>query len=111
MKNPISKLIMSLMGCYVIDEEVLGNSVDLLKENNNLCIFIQGRVDRNFEQKPKVGAVYIQKKFKESYLVPIRISSKRKKIIFIDKIKPIKYHENLQSSIDKLFEQIKNEEI
>jgi 1-acyl-sn-glycerol-3-phosphate acyltransferase len=109
MNNPVSNLVMSLMGCYIIDNKVLDESVKFLKENNNLCIFIQGRVDKTFKHKPKVGAAYIQKEFKESYMVPIRVNESKKKIIFIDKIKPIKYSENLQYSTDKLLTQIKNE--
>lgn len=110
MSNPIDKLTMSLMGCYEIDEKAIKSSVYLLERENNLCIFIQGRVDAGFEHKPKVGAVCIQKEFGKSHLVPVRVHTKRKKIIFIDKIRPIKYSENLQYLADKLLEQIKNEE-
>jgi len=72
MKNPINNLILSLLGCYPVDENVLSQSILLLKDNN-LCIFIQGRINHENKETPRVGAIYINKEFKRSKIVPVKI--------------------------------------
>ena len=111
MDTPIKKLFMELMGCYEIQENVLKSSIKLLKKNN-LCVFIQGKIDKDFKPPVKVGAVYIHKKSEKSYLVPINISYAKNlnvEIIFIDKIQYKDFERDLQPLANNLLEIIKNE--
>jgi len=121
MVNPISRFFLSLLGCYEINENVLKESVDLLKNNSSLCIFIQGRIDKDYSEKSKVGAIYINKKFKNSQIVPVKINIDKNlnifnilfrriniDIKFMREFIPKQFTKDLQPLADKLLNKIKN---
>lgn len=121
MINPINRFFLSLLGCYEINKNILPESIRL-SENNNLCIFIQGKIDKNYNEKAKVGAIYIQKKSKNSFIVPVKITLDKSlnifnilfrririKVKFMEKFKNKQFTKDLQSMADKLLKQIKNE--
>ena len=121
MVNPISRFFLNLLGCYEINENVLKESVDLLKNKSNLCIFIQGRIDRDYKEKPKIGAIYIKKKFMSSHIVPVKIHLDKSlnifnilfrriniNIKFIKEFTPKQFTKDLQPLADKLLNKIKN---
>jgi 1-acyl-sn-glycerol-3-phosphate acyltransferase len=113
MNNLIKYLLMSMMGCYKIEDDVITKSKNLLENNNNLCIFIQGRMDAGFKSKPKVGAICIERDIKNSFIVPVNITyshrnlRKTATIIFKKKFRHVKFPKNLQPLANKLLENIR----
>ena len=108
MDTVAKRLPMRAMGCYQIDSDVLKKSKKLLR-SNNLCIFMQGKIDPYYKQKPKVGAVYIHRECRGSYIVPVQVSlAPNFKVKFIDKIKNVKLGSDLQPFADSVLERIKN---
>jgi 1-acyl-sn-glycerol-3-phosphate acyltransferase len=99
---------MKLMGCYKISSNTLEESLKLLKLKNNLCLFIQGKIDKGFDTRPKVGAVYLKKKLNESILLPIKINLLKRRITFMKREEINKFPKDLQKVADRIMERIKN---
>lgn len=121
MINPIGRFFLGLLGCYEINEEVLNNSINLLEKDNNLCIFIQGKISKNYNEKPKIGAIYIERKSINTYIAPIKISIDKPlniinfllrnveiKVKFMKEFRHKKFTKDLQPLADKLLNKIKN---
>ena len=113
MRNKISFFFLGLMGCYKIDKEAVKNSERLLRDRNNLCIFLQGKIEDSRESSPKVGALRIERAVKDSYIVPVKIKysgdkfRKRAEITFKQKFRHKKFPKDLQPLTNKLLRDIK----
>ncbi|MFH1521930.1 MAG: lysophospholipid acyltransferase family protein [archaeon] len=109
MKKFFSGGILRMFGCYDSSEESLKKSIEFLKNNNNLCIFPQGKLSKGGRGKAKVGVIYIQREIKGSIIVPVNINygGKRAHIIFIKKIKNKKFPNDLQPLADEVLKVIK----
>jgi 1-acyl-sn-glycerol-3-phosphate acyltransferase len=111
MQSRSKSFFMKLIGCYSTEYEPIKNSIYFLENGNNLCIFIEGKLINNSKkhEKPKVGAVYINRDVKKSYLVPVKIIAKNnlaEKIVVKDKFRFKKYPKDLHILTDKLLEKI-----
>jgi 1-acyl-sn-glycerol-3-phosphate acyltransferase len=114
MDTSLKSFFLGLMGCYKIDENVLVKSKELLERGNNLCIFIQGKITKDYSVKPKVGAIYIEKASKNSLIVPVKIHyigkkgiRKTAKITFKNSLRHKKFPEDLQPLANNLLRIIK----
>ena len=121
MQNPIIGLFLGLLGCYQIDGSELKKSIYFSKKGDSLCIFIQGKMDGNYKTQPKIGAVYLERKLKNSYIVPVRIKFDKKlnirnillrkinvEVKFMKKFRHEKFSKDLQPLANELLDKIKN---
>lgn len=100
---------LKMFGCYDSKHDSLKKSVEFLKRGNTVCIFPQGKFDKEHKSKVKVGVVYVQKKVKGSVIVPVNINygDDSARIVFVKKILNKKFGKNLQPLADKVLKAIK----
>ena len=100
---------LKLFGCYDSSKNPLSKSVEFLKKGGTICIFPQGKFEKNHKSKPKVGVIYVQREVKGSVIVPVNIEYSEGKvhIVFIKKIKNKKFPKDLQPLADKVLKTIK----